>query len=126
MKRQKTFYERNRVSIWISATLIMIILACSSMTVSSKSKGASSDQASYCHALEKKFEKTVRNVMDEQGYLNAGVTMNHSINEDGERTYVVKLHHSRLFESNKEQTQAVLNLLAEIPFEDGEVLYEII
>ena len=73
--------------------------------------------------LEQAYVKEARKVMNEQGYFDAGITMTRRMNEAGERIYTVKVHHNRLNNASFEKTNELMELLSNIPFEDGQVLY---
>lgn len=118
--------RNNKFILIVSVILSLFILLFSTMTASSSPKGATSDRASYYHDLEKKHIQVVRELMNEEGFINAGVTMNYCMGDEGERIYTVKLHHNRFEDASLDKTQAVIIRLEDIPFEDGEVLYEII
>ena len=119
-------YRRNTKSI----VLIVVALAVAvvtfiiiSITVTSCKKGAAYDNAAYYHQLEQAYVKEARKVMNEQGYFDAGITMTRRMNEAGDRIYTVKVHHNRLNNASFEKTNALMELLSNIPFEDGQVLY---
>lgn len=121
-------YRRNTKSIVLIVVALVIAVVTfitTSITVTSCKKGAASDNAAYYHQLEQAYVKEARKVMNEQGYFDAGITMTRRMNEAGERIYTVKVHHNRLNSASSEKTNELMELLSNIPFEDGQVLYRI-
>ena len=121
-------YRRNTKSIVLIVVALVIAVVTfitTSITVTSCKKGAASDNAAYYHQLEQAYVKEARKVMNEQGYFDAGITMTRRMNEAGDRIYTVKVHHNRLNNASFEKTNALMELLSNIPFEDGQVLYRI-
>lgn len=121
-------YRRNTKSIVLIVVALVIAVVTfitTSITVTSCKKGAASDNAAYYHQLEQAYVKEARKVMNEQGYFDAGITMTRRMNETGERIYTVKVHHNRLNSASSEKTNELMELLSNIPFEDGQVLYRI-
>ena len=121
-------YRRNTKSIVLIVVALVIAVVTfitTSITVTSCKKGAASDNAAYYHQLEQAYVKEARKVMNEQGYFDAGITMTRRMNETGERIYTVKVHHNRLNNASFEKTNELMELLSNIPFEDGQVLYRI-
>ena len=121
-------YRRNTKSIVLIVVALVIAVVTfitTSITVTSCKKGAASDNAAYYHQLERAYVKEARKVMNEQGYFDAGITMTRRMNEAGERIYTVKVHHNRLNSASSEKTNELMELLSNIPFADGQVLYRI-
>ena len=119
-------YRRNTKSIVLIVVALVIAVVTfitTSITVTSCKKGAASDNAAYYHQLERAYVKEARKVMNEQGYFDAGITMTRRMNEAGDRIYTVKVHHNRLNNASFEKTNELMELLSNIPFEDGQVLY---
>lgn len=112
----------------ITSIVIAILIVCNTcMTViGSGKKGAASDNAIYFQHLESEYVRNARTLMNEQGFMNAGVTMNHCLNNDGSRIYMVKLHHERLSKMSETRISEVITLLESIPFEDGDIQFELI
>ena len=119
-------YRRNTKSIVLIVVALVIAVVTfitTSITVTSCKKGAASDNAAYYHQLEQAYVKEARKVMNEQGYFDAGITMTRRMNKAGDRIYTVKVHHNRLNNASFEKTNELIELLSNIPFEDGQVLY---
>lgn len=119
-------YRRNTKSIVlivVALAVAVVTFITTSITVTSCKKGAASDNAAYYHQLEQAYVKEARKVMNEQGYFDAGITMTRRMNEAGDRIYTVKVHHNRLNNASFEKTNELMELLSNIPFEDGQVLY---
>ena len=113
------------VLIVVALVIAVVTFITTSITVTSCKKGAASDNAAYYHQLEQAYVKEARKVMNEQGYFDAGITMTRRMNEAGERIYTVKVHHNRLNSASSEKTNELMELLSNIPFADGQVLYRI-
>lgn len=125
-KRKKATIQKDIVLIVAAFVIAVVTFIATSITVTSRTKGATSDNAAYYQQLEKAYVKEARRIMNGQGYFDAGISMTRRMNEAGERIYTVKVHHNRLNDASSDKTNELMELLANIPFEDGQVLYQII
>ena len=124
-KRKKAIQE-DVVLIAVAFVIAVVMFIVTSITVNSRTKGATLDNAAYYHQLEEEYVKEARKIMNGQGYFDAGISMTRRMNEAGERIYTVKVHHNRLMDGPSDKADELMELLANIPFEDGQVLYQII
>lgn len=129
MKKNAAGMRRKRIDwkmIIFTIAFVCVICFCAAGTVKSKGKGAASDNAAYYYQLENEYIMQARTVLNGRGLMNSGITMTHVIDENGARTYTVKLHHERLNSMTKAQENDLFQALNSIAFDDGQVLYEII
>lgn len=81
----------------ISAILLVLISAFAvSGTVLSQSSSNSKEQKEYYKTLEHEYIDSMRDFLEEQGYVDSGITMNRVIDEDGSMAYTVMIHHRRI------------------------------
>lgn len=108
-----------RKGFWI-VTLVLVIISAFFMgeTAISQSKSKLKAGSSAYHEMEKEYLKSTRKLLREKGYENSGVNLTKTIDEEGNRTYTVKIHNSKINALEKEEKEALLEALEEVPFAD--------
>ena len=87
-------------------------------TVVSQAKSRIQQEKEVFHELEKEYIRKTRAVLKENGYENSGVNLTKVIDKDGNRTYRVVVHNSRINRlSNSEKDELEL-LLKSVEFAD--------
>lgn len=112
MKNMKEF----TITTIITVLLVLIIAFCISGTVIGQNKGDARAEEQYYQAAEQAYIKEIRNLLEEKGYSNSGVTMNRVIEEDGTREYTVTIHHRRISCLSDEQKNALVTECQSIDF----------
>lgn len=112
MKNMKEF----TITTIITVLLVLIIAFCISGTVIGQNKGDARAEEQYYQAAELAYIKEIRNLLEEKGYSNSGVTMNRVIEEDGTREYTVTIHHRRISCLSDEQKNALVTECQSIDF----------
>lgn len=110
----------------VTVVLIVIIVFLTAGTVLSQSlHGYEMDEAGY-RKMEREYISRVRTYLDEQGYHNSGVTLTHTTEADGYRTYTLKLHHKKLYKLDETEKEELLDYLGSLQFdlENGEFYQE--
>ena len=82
--------------ILMTGLLVMVMVSFSTLTVMGKQKKDAQINDAYHAGLKKEYVGMLREKMDELGYKNAGITMCETVDENGERTYTVSIHHKRI------------------------------
>lgn len=104
-------------NIILTILFITITVFCTTQTVFSReadSVSAYSEQ--YFDALEKEYVKTIRGILEDNGYANSGVTMTDIIEDNGEREYTVAIHHKRLDRLSECEKTELLSQLEQVSF----------
>ncbi len=108
-----------RVIMTISVlVLIAITVFCISGTVYSSEKVERREREKYYRELEAEYVKEIRFFLNEEGYLNSGVTMTKVIDEEENRSYTVTIHHRRIGNLQQEEQEQLQEELSQIK-EDG-------
>lgn len=103
----------------ITVLLILVIVFCVKGTVFSKEKQERATENYYYAALEKEYREQAKELLEEQGYHNCGVTMTRVTLEDGSREYTVLLHHRKLQKLGVEEREELLEALCTMEFSHG-------
>lgn len=74
----------------------------------------------FYHEMEMEYLNKTREILSESGYSNSGVNMTKIIDEDGSRTYSVKIHNRRINALEDTEKEELLNALRNINFADGQ------
>ena len=61
---------------------------------------------------------SARAYLNEEGYVNSGVMLNHTTDENGMRTYTLSVHNSRFEYASEETKEEVIQALTDLSFED--------
>lgn len=96
-------------------TAVMIIIF-SSIVV--RSAQADTAMEKYYAQLECEYKHSVRDYMDRNGYVNAGITVTRVVDAEGNRTYTVKLHHNRLDKLDEDELAGLVYEVSELGFAD--------
>lgn len=100
----------------ITVLLILVIVFCVKGTVFSKEKQELATENRCYAALEKEYREQAKELLEEQGYHNCGVTMTRVTLEDGSREYTVLLHHRKLQKLGAEEREELLGSLCTMEF----------
>ncbi len=114
------------VIVTISAlVLIGITVFCISGTVHSREKVERREREQYYREIEAEYVKNVRFFLNEEGYLNSGITMTKVIDEEENRSYTVMIHHRRIGNLQPEEQEQLQEELSQIKGEgmDGAITY---
>ena len=83
---------------FIAATIMLVLI--SAFFITKTVQGQADDDAvvseKYYQALEQEYVSEIRAYLNEQGFLNSGVTLTRVVDEQGSRDYQVILHHKYL------------------------------
>lgn len=101
----------------ITVLLILVIVFCVKGTVFSKEKQERATENHYYAALEKEYREQAKELLEEQGYHNCGVTMTRVTMEDRSREYTVLLHHRKLQKLSEVERERLVDTLSDMEFD---------
>ena len=105
---------------WVATIVIMAgIIWGISFTVMGQSSEEDRFWDEYYYELETEYKASVREYMNEAGFANAGLTITHIVDGEGNREYSVKLHHSSLGYLEEDELAGILTDIEKLGFEDG-------
>lgn len=103
---------------FIATTIILIL--CSAFfitsTVQSQAAGKISVDEKYYQTLEKEYVSEIRAYLNEQGFVNSGVTLTRVVDEQGNRDYQVTLHHKYLEKLSAEEREIIFETIKAMAF----------
>lgn len=108
--------RRMTLSTIIMIALVLVTAFFISGTVISQNKGQSRVEEEYYKTLEQEYIQQIRELLSQKGYDNSGVTMTKVIEENGERDYIVDIHHKRFSKLDETKQNELLNECASISF----------
>ncbi len=82
----------------------------------SQSKETEHIDMEFYEELEEQYLDQVREVLQEAGYSNCGLTFTFSRDMDSDRTYSLQIHHKRLLDLEETEQDNILQKLRQIPF----------
>ncbi len=110
-----------RKSFWTAAVLLIVITVFfMGETVESQAKSKLKAESSIYHEMEKEYLKNTRTILKEKGYENSGINMTKTIDEEGNRTYTVKIHNSKINALGEAEKESLLECLKSLQFADEE------
>lgn len=72
------------------------------------------------HEMEAEYLKETKEILSEAGYKNSGVNMTKIIDEEGMRTYTVRIHNRRIDALKDAEKEELMNELRSVCFADGQ------
>lgn len=72
------------------------------------------------HEMEAEYLKETKEILSEAGYKNSGVNMTKIIDEEGRRTYTVRIHNRRIDALKDAEKEELMNELRSVCFADGQ------
>lgn len=103
----------------VTVLLILVTAFCMKETVKSQRNEDRGVQNKYYATLEKEYINALRNELCRQGYMNSGITVRWTAEEDDTRCYIVMIHHNRINDLNESGQMALLRTLSEKEFKDA-------
>ena len=101
-------------------TILLIIAAffLFSITVKGNRSDDNSVWNEYYAPLEDAYVAEVREYLNDNGYVNSGVTLTHTTDEELNRVYTLSIHHRRLEGCSEERREEISGVLKSMGFED--------
>lgn len=103
----------------IIVLLVLVIVFCVKGTVFSMENNERAKANRYYAVLEDEYLEEARQLLEEQGYNNCGVTMTRITEADGRREYTVLLHHRKFENLSAEEKSEVISSLTDMEFDSG-------
>lgn len=101
----------------VLAVLVMVMAGSLGMTVKAMSEQKPKITKEQYKAMEAEYLQEVRMILLEKGCKNAGVTLTHVTDEEGNRTYTITVHHRKLEKIQEEEISLLKERVSEIPLE---------
>ena len=89
-----------------------------SITVKGLEQNDSEALNEYFRDLEDDYVSSARAYLNEEGYVNSGVMLNHVTDENGMRTYTLSIHNSRFEYASEERKEEIRQALEGLSFTD--------
>ena len=99
-------------------TVMLVFTLFSLVTMRVKGQGEvdfATDREMY-EQLEDSYTERLKDMLENKGYRNAGITMTKIYQPDGSREYTVQIHHKRINQLSDGEKILLLNELAAISF----------
>ncbi len=90
-----------------------------SITVKGLERNDSEALNDYFRVLEDEYVSSARAYLNEEGYVNSGVMLNHTTDENGMRTYTLSIHNSRFEYASEEKIDEIKEMLESLSFTDS-------
>ena len=119
MSTFKNIFKKDYLYLGIlTVVLIAAAFLVFSITVKGLEKNDSDALNDYFKVLEDEYVSSARADLNEEGYVNSGVMLNHTTDENGMRTYTLSVHNSRFEYASEERKEEIREALSELSFED--------
>ncbi len=102
----------------LTVVLIAAAFFIFTLTVRGLEKSDSEALNEYFEVLEDEYVVSAREYLNEKGYVNSGVMLNHTTDENGMRVYTLSVHNSRFEYASDERKEEIIAALADLSFED--------
>ena len=89
-----------------------------SLTVKGLERNDSDALNEYFKVLEDEYVSSAREYLNEKGYVNSGVMLNHTTDENGMRTNTLSVHNSRFEYASDEKMAEIKAALEDLSFTD--------
>lgn len=89
-----------------------------SITVKGLERNDSEALNEYFKVLEDEYVSSARAYLNEEGYVNSGVMLNHTTDENGMRTYTLSVHNSRFEYASEDKMNEIKATLESLSFTD--------
>ncbi len=108
--------RKEAVFVMVTVFLVLVLWLFISETVMSQTEGnITVDEKAYVE-LEKDYVVAVRGYLEERGYRNSGVALTRVVDESGERSYEMVLHHKNIYKLSCEEQEIMLEEIATMAF----------
>lgn len=112
---------RKNILFTFSTIVLVLIAVCSiSVTVKSMYKNNGEDQHFY-DILESEYIDEVTDALEQFNLYNSGITMTRISSEDGNRTYIIRIHNSKISKMDIVKQEELSDVIESIQFHEVEV-----
>lgn len=125
--------EAGKAVFFFGVTLILVAITafCITGTVMSKSRIDNAELENYYREQESRMLRETKDLLEEMGYKNSGVTLTRMVDEAGNREYTFTIHHGKIDKMSEQERcqlaeELVENsvLLADCSFYHEFLMYE--
>lgn len=109
--------RRNIGFVLLTLALILVAGFCMGSVAMGQTKSTVRVNEQYYLPMETAYKEQVQTVLEEAGYVNAGIMLTHVREEDGTRIYTLKVHHKRLEKLDEKERESLSRALAACAFE---------
>ena len=102
----------------ISLLVIGLLFSVATMTVNGQGEHDIAMEREYYEELENVYTLRLKSMLDQKGYINAGITMTKIYEADGGREYTVQIHHKKIDRLSHGEKLLLQTELAAICFGD--------
>lgn len=92
-------------------------------TMVSQAKSRIQQENKVYHEMEKDYIRKTREVLTKEGFENSGVNLTKVIDEEGNRTYTMAVHNSKINRLTENEREQLEKLLKSIEFADEKCLF---
>lgn len=108
--------RKEAVFVWCAILLILgLWLFVSETVMSQNEENITVDEKAFL-VLEEQYVSEIKGYLETQGYGNSGVALTRVVDEEGNRSYHVVLHHKRLYKLDGEEQEALINKIESLAF----------
>lgn len=97
--------------VFVTVMLILLTVFCTTGTVIGMENGKDNVDEKYYRQMEKEYVATVRQLLQDKGYENSGVSLTKVLYEDGTREYTLSVHHKRIANLAEEERAVLEEIL---------------
>ncbi len=103
--------------------LTLVIVLSVVMITGMRAKGEAENKADgvYYDSMEDTFETVLRDVLNRNGYQNAGINISSIIYPDGTREYRVAIHHDRFDNMSESECNDFLENISSLSFTNASI-----
>ena len=106
--------EISKKGLFMLMTAMLVLFT--SATVQSQEGELIVDEAGM-RAMEREYVQEIRTYLESQGYENSGVNLTYVTEEDGQRSYMVLIHHKRISKLSEDKKQSLFSEVEEMAFQ---------
>ncbi|MCR5739897.1 MAG: hypothetical protein K6G43_08770 [Lachnospiraceae bacterium] len=115
---RRIFRTENVILGIITIVLIIGAFYLFSITVKSTSDKDNRMWNDHYAPIEADYVRSVRDYLQDNGYVNPGVTLNYVTDENLMRTYTLSIHHTRIENADEMRKEEIEEALRNMGFED--------
>lgn len=108
--------HKEAVFVMVTVFLVLILWLFVSETVMSQTEGNITVDEEAFAELEKDYVDATREFLEGKGYRNSGVALTRVVDENGERSYEMVLHHKNLYKLSGEEQEKLMEEIATMAF----------
>lgn len=110
---RRTVDLKGTIVFWAVTVLLVAISAfCITGTVMSQSNIGGKEMENYYREQEEKLLSRTKELLEDLGYPNSGVTLTRVVDEEGKREYTFTIHHRKIDRMDEEERNALAIQLA--------------